>query len=99
MLVTRESTERSEGVEAGTLTLVGTDSARIVSEASRLLDDPAERTRRADLANPYGDGAASARIVQALDQVFHDGPPVQIAEAGNQLRQAVRRRLGIAGEG
>ena len=66
VLVMREVTERPEGVEAGTLKLVGTDSDRIVSSAEHLLDDPAEYARMARATNPFGDGHASERIVTAL---------------------------------
>ncbi|MDI6770698.1 MAG: UDP-N-acetylglucosamine 2-epimerase (non-hydrolyzing) [Anaerolineales bacterium] len=66
VLVLREVTERPEGVEAGSLKLVGTDRGRIVAEASRLLDDPAEHARMARAVNPFGDGHAAERIVQAL---------------------------------
>ncbi len=96
VLVARDSTERTEGVEAGTLTLVGTDPERIVAEAGRLLDDPEERRRRAALENPYGDGRAAERIVNALDRVFRDAPAAQIAEPSDQLRKAVLRCLGLA---
>jgi UDP-N-acetylglucosamine 2-epimerase (non-hydrolysing) len=65
-LVLREKTERPEGVEAGVLKLVGTDTGRIVSEAHRLLDDEAEYTKMAHAANPFGDGHAAERIVRAL---------------------------------
>lgn len=66
VLVLREVTERQEGVEAGTLKLVGTDSARIVTEASRLLDDAAAYQAMATRANPYGDGTAARRIVARI---------------------------------
>ncbi len=66
VLVMRDVTERPEGVEAGTARLVGTDRARIVGEARRLLDDPAEYARMGRSANPYGDGHAAERIVKAL---------------------------------
>jgi UDP-N-acetylglucosamine 2-epimerase (non-hydrolysing) len=65
-LVLREVTERPEGVAAGTLKLVGTDSARIVEESARLLDDPAEYEKMARAANPYGDGHAAEKIIQSL---------------------------------
>jgi UDP-N-acetylglucosamine 2-epimerase (non-hydrolysing) len=65
-LVLRERTERQEGVEAGTLKLVGTNTARIVSEAQRLLDDPDAYAAMAGAVNPYGDGHAAQRIVDAL---------------------------------
>ena len=66
VLVMREATERPEGVEAGTLKLVGTDTDRIVKEANTLLDDPAAHAAMAKAANPYGDGHAAERIVEAL---------------------------------
>jgi UDP-N-acetylglucosamine 2-epimerase (non-hydrolysing) len=66
VLVLREVTERPEGVEAGTVKLVGTDSRRIIEETARLLDDRAEYERMSRAINPYGDGRASERIVAAL---------------------------------
>lgn len=68
VLVMRETTERPEGVTAGTCTLVATDPARIVSESRRLLEDAAEYRRRSALRNPYGDGQASQRICQLLEK-------------------------------
>lgn len=65
-LVLREKTERPEGVQAGVLKLVGTDTARIVSEASNLLDDDRAYAAMAHAANPFGDGQAAGRIVKAL---------------------------------
>jgi UDP-N-acetylglucosamine 2-epimerase (non-hydrolysing) len=65
-LVLREVTERPEGVETGALRIVGTDRARIVAEASRLLDDPVEHERMAHAENPFGDGHAAERIVASL---------------------------------
>ena len=66
VLVLREVTERPEGVESGTVRLVGTDTQRIVAEASRLLDDPAAHAAMAQSVNPYGDGRAAERIVNAI---------------------------------
>jgi UDP-N-acetylglucosamine 2-epimerase (non-hydrolysing) len=66
VLVLRETTERPEGIEAGTLKLVGTDTDRIITEAARLLDEPLSYAQMAKSANPYGDGHAAERIVQAL---------------------------------
>ncbi|HUU43680.1 MAG TPA: UDP-N-acetylglucosamine 2-epimerase (non-hydrolyzing), partial [Planctomycetota bacterium] len=66
VLVMREVTERPEGVAAGTARLVGTDPDRIIAETARLLDDPDEYARRAQIANPYGDGRAATRIVDEL---------------------------------
>ena len=62
----RERTERQEGVEAGTLKLVGTDPEKIISETQRLLDDPKAHAEMARAVNPYGDGHAAERIVSAL---------------------------------
>ena len=66
VLVMRRLTERPEAVEAGTARLVGTDPERIVAEASRLLDDEGAYAAMARAINPFGDGHASERIVQAL---------------------------------
>ncbi len=68
VLVLRETTERPEGVEAGILKLVGTATSRIVEQAKRLLDDPSEYAKMAQASNPYGDGHAAERIVEALLQ-------------------------------
>ncbi len=65
-LVMRNVTERPEGVEAGVLKLVGTDPQLIVSESSRLLEDPAAYQAMANAKNPFGDGHAAGRIVQAI---------------------------------
>jgi UDP-N-acetylglucosamine 2-epimerase (non-hydrolysing) len=66
VLVLRELTERPEGIAAGTVRLVGTNTARIVAETKRLLDDPAEHAKMAQAVNPYGDGHAAERIVQSI---------------------------------
>jgi UDP-N-acetylglucosamine 2-epimerase (non-hydrolysing) len=68
VLVMRAVTERPEGVEAGTVRLVGTDTQRIIQEARRLLDDPQAHAEMAQAVNPYGDGHAAGRIVQTLLQ-------------------------------
>jgi len=65
-LVLREKTERPEGVTAGVLKLVGTNTEMIIHETSRLLDDPAAWAKMAHAANPFGDGRAAERIVQAI---------------------------------
>jgi UDP-N-acetylglucosamine 2-epimerase (non-hydrolysing) len=62
----REKTERPEAVEAGTVTLVGSDEQRIVDQAALLLEDSAEYDRRSHIHNPYGDGHASERIAEAI---------------------------------
>ena len=65
-LVLRDVTERPEGVEAGTLKLVGTETDRIVHAAAKLLDDETEYAQMARAVNPYGDGHAAERIIQHL---------------------------------
>ena len=65
-LVLREVTERPEGVATGALRIVGTDRARILKEASLLLDSPDEYQRMANAENPFGDGHAAERIVASL---------------------------------
>lgn len=70
VLVMRETTERPEGVAAGTCRLVGTDPERILVEARRLLQDRQEYTRRSHLKNPYGDGHAAQRIVERCVRFF-----------------------------
>ncbi len=72
-LVLRRVTERPEGIAAGILTLVGTDRERITAEAARRLRDPAGG-RPAVPRNPYGDGRAAERIVQALRYYFGRAP-------------------------
>ena len=66
VLVMRETTERPEAVEAGTVILVGTNVAKIVSEANALLQDEKRYESMSKLHNPYGDGKASKRIVTFL---------------------------------
>ncbi|MBM3269305.1 MAG: UDP-N-acetylglucosamine 2-epimerase (non-hydrolyzing) [Candidatus Sericytochromatia bacterium] len=66
VLVLRTTTERPEAVEAGTVRLVGVRREDILAEALRLLDDPAAYERMANAVNPYGDGRASERIVEAI---------------------------------
>ena len=65
-LVLREVTERPEGVEAGVLRLVGTDRERIVRETRTLLEDPRAYQRMAQAPNPFGDGHAAEKIVDAI---------------------------------
>lgn len=66
VLVMRETTERPEAVDAGTVVLVGTDKVRIVSEALELLNNEERYQKMSGLHNPYGDGKASDRIVNFL---------------------------------
>jgi UDP-N-acetylglucosamine 2-epimerase len=72
-LVLRQVTERPEGVEAGVLKLVGTDPHVIFSTARHLLEDPAAYAQMANAQNPFGDGHAAERIVQALSE-YRDEP-------------------------
>lgn len=72
VLVMRETTERPEGVAAGTAKLVGTDTDRIVSEIFTLLDDNAAYSAMARAHNPFGDGQAAGRIAKVIaDAVGH----------------------------
>ena len=66
VLVLRETTERPEGVAAGTAKLVGTDTVLIVAEAARLLSDPDAYAAMSRAVSPYGDGSAARRIAEAL---------------------------------
>jgi UDP-N-acetylglucosamine 2-epimerase (non-hydrolysing) len=66
VLVMRDTTERPEGVTAGTAKLVGTEPFVIISETCRLLDDPEAYARMSRAHNPYGDGSASKRIAKIL---------------------------------
>jgi len=70
VLVLRNTTERPEGIEAGTLKLVGTNEEQIYSMTSELLNNPKEYEKMAKASNPYGDGRASYRIVQAILYYF-----------------------------
>jgi UDP-N-acetylglucosamine 2-epimerase (non-hydrolysing) len=66
VLVMRDTTERPEAVEAGTVRLVGTDEDLVVAETVRLLDDPAAYEAMSRAHNPYGDGRAAGRILDAI---------------------------------
>ena len=70
VLVLRDTTERPEGIAAGTLKLVGTDEETIYAETVRLLTDKAEYERMSRASNPYGDGHASERIADAIEKTF-----------------------------
>lgn len=93
VLCLRDSTERQEGVDAGTVTLLGTAVDDIVKESSRLLGDPAELARRRALRNPYGDGEAAGRIVGLLRHVVFDSP-VPVA-----FGSGIDRKLILSGAG
>ena len=71
VLVLRDTTERPEGIKAGTLKLVGTDEDVIYEETKKLLLDKKEYEKMSKASNPYGDGHASERIVDAIIQYFN----------------------------
>ena len=68
VLVMRDTTERPEGIAAGTLKLVGTDENTIYAEFKRLLEDPCAYEAMSKASNPYGDGLATKRIADALEE-------------------------------
>ena len=94
VIVVRDSTERVEGVTAGTLEVVGTEIDRIVAAAERLLDDPIELAVRRDRANPYGDGRAADRIVAACEHLLF-GSPAPAPFGPSFDRAAVLRAGGV----
>ena len=67
----RDTTERPEGIEAGTLKLVGTTEETIYSEFNKLLTDIDEYNKMSHASNPYGDGHASERIANILEVKFN----------------------------
>ncbi|WP_261303433.1 non-hydrolyzing UDP-N-acetylglucosamine 2-epimerase [Paenibacillus andongensis] len=79
VLVLRDTTERPEGIQAGTLELVGTDEEVVYERARALLTDPDLYNKMSQAANPYGDGKASERIVQAI--LHHFGKTSERPEA------------------
>lgn len=88
VLVMRETTERPEAVQAGTVRLVGTDEDLIVKSASQLLTDPAAYAAMAGAINPYGDGRAAQRSVAALAWHFGLGPAAEEFRPAPALRRA-----------
>jgi UDP-N-acetylglucosamine 2-epimerase (non-hydrolysing) len=70
VLVMRENTERPEAVDAGTVKLIGTDEDRIVTEVSRLIEDPEHYASMGNAVNPYGDGWAAKRSIAAISKLF-----------------------------
>ena len=77
VLVLRETTERPEGIEAGTARLVGTDAERIVSAVTELLENETAYKKMSRAVNPYGDGKAATRIAEVIEKTF--------AAAGNRM--------------
>lgn len=74
VLVLRDVTERPEGVVAGTVRLIGTETANITGAVSELLSNQSSYRKMAEAVNPYGDGLASERILQALEFLVGRGP-------------------------
>lgn len=93
VLVAREETERIEGIDAGVLRLVGTNSQTICEQTVELLTDPEAYRRMAEADNPYGDGKAATRIVQTLENLARLGPPPTPFGAGYS-RSAVLEAAG-----
>jgi UDP-N-acetylglucosamine 2-epimerase (non-hydrolysing) len=69
VLVMRDVTERTEGIEAGTAKLVGTNTDKIIAETDILLSNPTAYAKMANAVNPYGDGTTSRRIVEIVKQL------------------------------
>jgi UDP-N-acetylglucosamine 2-epimerase (non-hydrolysing) len=97
VLVTRETTERNEGVEEGTLLLVGTDPERIYAEGERLLTDRLAYAEMSGAQNPYGDGKAAQRIVGALENLVFGGDPPEPFGSGYS-RRGIGEAAGLGGQ-
>lgn len=69
VLVMRDTTERPEAVDAGTVLLVGTNKEKIIAEATKLLNDPKAYERMGKLHNPYGDGNACSRVINHILEI------------------------------
>lgn len=72
VLVARDTTERAEGVEAGTLKLVGTSAQIIYDECSKLIREPSEYQKMKEIRNPFGEGDTSKEIIEIIKLNFHD---------------------------
>lgn len=94
VLVLRESTERVEGIEAGTLRLVGTDPDVITRQAELLLDDPVAYAEMAHATNPYGDGHAAERMVGAVEHILL-GRDAPTPFGPGYSRRAVAKATGL----
>jgi len=101
VLVLRETTERPEGVVAGTARLVGTDRTRIVTETARLLTDPRAYAKMSRARNPYGDGHAAGRIAGGLLHYFglvkNRPQEWSVENKGKIGGKALRTRGGLPG--
>lgn len=71
ILVTRDTTERPEGITAGNAELVGTDKDKIIAKATELLDSQVAYMKMSQAANPYGDGQSAMRIAQVMQTIMH----------------------------
>ena len=92
VLVMRETTERPEAVVAGTVKLVGTDEDRIVNEVSTLLTDRSAYDAMAKAVNPYGDGLASDRCVQSIENFFgHSARPADFVPGPERVQAQAPR--------
>jgi UDP-N-acetylglucosamine 2-epimerase (non-hydrolysing) len=90
VLVTRETTERTEGLAAGTLRLVGTDPHAIFTEGNRLLESEQAYREMAESENPYGDGHAAERIVACLEHLLlGTDPPTQFGTGYSRAAVAI----------
>ncbi len=86
VLVARQETERQEGVDAGTLALVGVDPSVIAGTALSLLDDPTRLQAMRDAVNPFGDGRAAERIRSLIDYLVVGGSAPQSFGSGVSRR-------------
>ena len=77
VLVMRDTTERREAVDAGTVRLVGTDRSAVATAVLELLRDPAAYAAMANAVNPYGDGKAARRTIDALGHALVGRPPAE----------------------
>jgi hypothetical protein len=90
VLVTRETTERTEGLAAGTLKLVGTNPRVIFEEGNRLLGSEEAYREMAEAENPYGDGRAAERIVACLEHLLlGTNPPSQFGTGYSRAAVAI----------
>jgi len=90
VLVTRETTERTEGLAAGTLRLVGTDPQVIFDEANKLLTSDEAYREMSEAENPYGDGRAAERIVACLEHLLlGTNPPSQFGTGYSRAAVAI----------
>ncbi len=96
VLVLRTSTERPEAIETGTVRLIGTEEAEVVTAVNEVLDDPAVYERMATSVNPYGDGLASPRCLAAIEQLLGVGQrePDFVAHEGSLTRR-LRHLTGL----